>query len=193
MATSTEVIDGWIMDQFRTISDEKNTIKWYETYNSLCDEVVFGMYDRKTWSLNWMAPILKAAQDMPKYIQKSIKQLLYKIEEPDMFYSGPRSIESITAICKRVIPLREQLIKKLRKARDDGTGKMLLDFSLEQDGSLWSSTSCENKEKAKEAWIDICTTTIDINRNVLFMNKYSSEIWIDTTRKWAEIIAAKIL
>ena len=52
--THQEIICSQIMTQFEGIQNDTETINWFEQYKNTCDEVITGIYSKKSTETEWL-------------------------------------------------------------------------------------------------------------------------------------------
>jgi len=159
----TEIVNSQIMEQFEAINNDTQTINWYEQYKDTCDEVITGMYYRRSTETDWLNDEQKNCWcHMPKFIREQLIDMIRALFDSRIYSSGPTPIEYVVKNAKRCIPIREKIIEQLRYGLDDDIPYL-----------LWKSTDERLLEtpdiflnKIKKCWINLAKLTIELNKCV---------------------------
>lgn len=102
-----------------------------------------------------------------------------------VYSGGPIPMEYVVKRAAKIMPLEEQLIKELRKIRDNGDAKLLESFDNDtKDSKNWNGASSEDKERAKKCWIELSKITYALNKSIMFIRNDSPILWKKLTKEW---------
>lgn len=181
----TEIVNSQIMEQFEAITNDTQTINWYEKYKNTCDEVITDMYSRRSTETDFLNDTQKDCwYHMPKFIREQLLDMIRALFDSRIYSSGPTPIEYVVKNAKRCIPIREKIIEQLRYGIV--SNEIFLLFTMSKDERYWKPLDNETKNRIKKCWIDLAKLTIELNKSVFYVNSNSAQFWKDLTKKWLE-------
>ncbi len=182
--TYEEEINHTIFELFKCNNTDSNIINWYNTYGSICDEIINGIC--RTKNTHFMN---NKQKEVWSITSKDMRILLYEIIQISTSLNNIQ-MNHIIQNLKEIIPLREELIKEFRKARDNNDSLLLSRFATDfSDIPIhWSFASIEEKERAKKSWIALTKLSLKINKTTSFLNSNSPDYWKNITKEWIEEI-----
>lgn len=182
--TFEEEINHTIFELFKCDNTDSNIIDWYNKYGIICDEIINGIC--RTKNIHFMN---NKQKEVWLITSKDMRIRLYEIIQISTSLNNIQ-MNHIIQNLKEIIPLREELIKEFRKARDNNDSLLLSRFATDfSDIPIhWSFASIEEKERAKKSWIALTKLSLKINKTTSFLNSNSPDYWKNITKEWIEEI-----
>lgn len=184
-STFEEEINAVIMGHIKGIQEDMLVIEWHAKHKKACDEVITGMYERRSTETDHLTPIqLDAWRSMPEDFRKHVVQMVAVLHDSTMYSSGPMPMKEYVRRLHIVIPRREELVRTLREGREEGTLKKIWDLSTSETDYEWYILEPSIKRLIRTTFIDLCKKTIAYNQGVYFVYPDSPAWWKALTKQW---------
>lgn len=185
--TLKEELSYEIKEHHKTILFNAELIMWYEKYGDICDQLIMKIYSsRSTEKTNMTKSMIEAWENIPKQLEEDLLKSLVNQFNSKSFIIMPPPFERIIRKKKAEIPIRKEIINKLRQIRDNGVGEIIDDYSRNCDSKKWEETTDSLKQLIEEHWRDLAKLTIKLNNSVYFVDRNSTKFWRDLTYNWSK-------
>jgi hypothetical protein len=185
--TLKEELSYEIKEHHKTILFNTELIIWFEKYGDICDQLIMKMYNSRSFEKNNMTKIeIEAWEKIPKILEEDLLKSLVNPYNSKSFIIMPPPFEKIVRKKQLEIPIRKEIIKELRRIRDNGIGEIIDDYSKNCDIKKWEETTDSLKQLIEDNWSNLAKLTIKLSNSVYFVDRNSTKFWRDLTYSWSK-------